>query len=80
MGSVTRRRSRQQSHEARVAAVFEASYRRLVAQLVGVAADRAEAEEAVQEAFARAVGAHRFPARDNVDRFDLPTENQVSAS
>ena len=56
-GIVTGRRIRQESHEAHVAAVFEASYRRLVAQLMGVAGDRTEAEEAVQEAFARAVAA-----------------------
>src|SRR5919107_4930667 len=52
-----RHRSRRESHEEFVAAVFEASYRRLVAQLAGVAGDRTEAEEAVQEAFARAVAA-----------------------
>ena len=45
------------SHEEHVAAVFEGSYRRLVAQLIGVTGDRSEAEEAVQEAFARAVAA-----------------------
>ena len=37
--------------------VYEASYRRLVAQAYAVAADRVEAEDAVQEAFARAVAA-----------------------
>ena len=45
------------AHEELVAAVFQASYRRLVAQLVGITGDRSEAEEAVQEAFARAVAA-----------------------
>jgi RNA polymerase sigma-70 factor (ECF subfamily) len=46
-----------EAHEELVSAVFAASYRRLVAQLIAVAGDRAEAEEAVQEAFARAVAA-----------------------
>jgi RNA polymerase sigma factor (sigma-70 family) len=46
-----------EAHEELVGAVFEASYRRLVAQLIGVTGDRSEAEEAVQEAFARAVAA-----------------------
>jgi RNA polymerase sigma-70 factor (ECF subfamily) len=45
--------------EALVAEAFEASYRRLVAQLYAVTGDRAEAEDAVQEAFARAVAAGR---------------------
>lgn len=35
--------------------VFDASYRRLVVQLYGVTGDLVEAEEVVQEAFARAV-------------------------
>jgi RNA polymerase sigma-70 factor (ECF subfamily) len=45
--------------EALVAEAFEASYRRLVTQLYAVTGDRAEAEDAVQEAFARAVAAGR---------------------
>jgi RNA polymerase sigma factor (sigma-70 family) len=49
--------SKGEAHEQLVAAVFEASYRRLVAQLIGVTGDCSEAEEAVQEAFARAVAA-----------------------
>jgi RNA polymerase sigma-70 factor (ECF subfamily) len=46
-----------------VRAVFEASYRRLVGQLYGVCGDLAEAEEAVAEAFARAVQHERTFAR-----------------
>jgi RNA polymerase sigma-70 factor (sigma-E family) len=46
--------------------VYEASYRRLVAQAYAVAGDRVEAEDAVQEAFARAVAAgDRFRRIDN---------------
>ena len=46
--------------------MYEASYRRLVAQAYAVAADRVEAEDAVQEAFARAVAAgDRFRRLDN---------------
>ena len=46
--------------------VYEASYRRLVAQAYAVAGDRVEAEDAVQEAFARAVAAgQRFRNVDN---------------
>ncbi len=46
--------------------VYEASYRRLVAQAYAVAGDRVEAEDAVQEAFARAVAAGaRFRRVDN---------------
>jgi RNA polymerase sigma-70 factor, ECF subfamily len=46
--------------------VYEASYRRLVAQAYAVAGDRVEAEDAVQEAFARAVAAgDRFRRLDN---------------
>ena len=46
--------------------VYEASYRRLVAQAYAVAGDRVEAEDAVQEAFARAVAAgDRFRRVDN---------------
>lgn len=36
--------------------LYDASYRRLVGQLAAVTGDRAEAEDAVQEAFVRAVG------------------------
>ena len=35
--------------------VYEASYRRLVGQLYGVCGDLGEAEDVVQEAFARAI-------------------------
>ena len=46
--------------------VYEASYRRLVAQAYAVTGDRVEAEDAVQEAFARAVAAgDRFRRVDN---------------
>ena len=46
--------------------VYEASYRRLVAQAYAVAGDRVEAVDAVQEAFARAVAAgDRFRRVDN---------------
>ena len=46
--------------------VYEASYRRLLAQAYAVAGDRVEAEDAVQEAFARAVAAgDRFRRLDN---------------
>jgi RNA polymerase sigma-70 factor (ECF subfamily) len=38
-----------------VGEVFQTSYRRLVTQLYAVTGDRVEAEDAVQEAFARAV-------------------------
>ena len=41
--------------EEMVGEVFRASYRRLVTQLYAVTGDRVEAEDAVQEAFARAV-------------------------
>jgi RNA polymerase sigma-70 factor, ECF subfamily len=51
---------------AYVREIYEASYRRLVAQAYGVAGDRVEAEDAVQEAFARAVAAGaRFRRVDN---------------
>ena len=66
MGRRDEQPSRRTPHEERVAAVFAASYRRLVAQLIGVTGDRSEAEEAVQEAFARAVAAgDRFGRLDN---------------
>ena len=46
--------------------IYEASYRRLVAQAYAVTGDRVEAEDAVQEAFARAVAAgDRFRRVDN---------------
>ncbi len=52
--------------DAYVCEIYEASYRRLVAQAYGVAGDRVEAEDAVQEAFARAVAAgDRFRRVDN---------------
>jgi RNA polymerase sigma factor (sigma-70 family) len=51
---------------AYVREIYEASYRRLVAQAYAVAGDRVEAEDAVQEAFARAVAAGtRFRRVDN---------------
>ena len=50
----------------RVQEVYATSYRRLVGQLTGVTGDPAEAEDAVMEAFARAVNAPRsFLAADN---------------
>ena len=46
--------------------IYEASYRRLVAQAYAVTGDLVEAEDAVQEAFARAVAAgDRFGRLDN---------------
>jgi len=46
--------------------VYEASYRRLVGQLYGVCGDLGEAEEVVQEAFARAIQHERtFRHTDN---------------
>jgi RNA polymerase sigma-70 factor, ECF subfamily len=46
--------------------VYEASYRRLVGQLYGVCGDLAEAEDVVQEAFARAIQhERRFRRTDN---------------
>jgi RNA polymerase sigma-70 factor (sigma-E family) len=52
--------------DAYVRDIYEASYRRLVAQAYAVAGDRVEAEDAVQEAFARAVAAGaRFHRVDN---------------
>ena len=46
--------------------IFEASYRRLVVQLYGVTGDLVDAEDAVQEAFARAVaGGARWRDVDN---------------
>ena len=54
------------SAEDRVQEVFAASYRRLVGQLTGVTGDPVEAEDAVMEAFARAVNSSRsFLAADN---------------
>ena len=50
----------------RVHEVYATSYRRLVAQLTGVTGDPVEAEDAVMEAFARAVNSGRsFLAADN---------------
>jgi RNA polymerase sigma-70 factor (sigma-E family) len=49
-----------------VQGVFDASYRRLVAQMYGICGDLGEAEDAVQEAFVRALaGAGRFRRTDN---------------
>jgi DNA-directed RNA polymerase specialized sigma24 family protein len=46
--------------------VYEASYRRLVGQLYGVCGDLGEAEEVVEEAFARAIQHERkFQRTDN---------------
>ncbi len=46
--------------------VYDASYRRLVAQLFALCGDQAEAEDAVQEAFVKAIGRPRqFAALDN---------------
>ena len=51
---------------AYVREIYEASYRRLVAQAYAVTGDRVEAEDAVQESFARAVAAGtRFRRVDN---------------
>ena len=51
---------------AYVREIYEASYRRLVTQAYAVAGDRVEAEDAVQESFARAVAAgSRFRHLDN---------------
>lgn len=50
----------------RVHEVYATSYRRLVGQLTGVTGDPVEAEDAVMEAFARAVGSgHSFLKADN---------------
>ena len=50
----------------RVHEVYATSYRRLVGQLTGVTGDPVEAEDAVMEAFARAVGSGRsFLEADN---------------
>lgn len=49
-----------------IKACFDASYRRLVGQLYGVCGDLAEAEDAVGEAFARAIARRRsFEQLDN---------------
>jgi len=45
--------------EALVSEIFDASYRRLVTQVYAAIGDRDEAEDAVQEAFAKAVAAGR---------------------
>ena len=51
---------------AYVREIYEASYRRLVTQAYAVAGDHVEAEDAVQESFARAVAAgSRFRHLDN---------------
>ena len=49
----------------RVHEVYATSYRRLVGQLTGVTGDPVEAEDAVMEAFARAVGSGRSSRRPN---------------
>ena len=55
-----------QDGERFVREVYDASYRRLVAQLLAVCGDQAEAEDAVQEAFVKAVShGSRFAALDN---------------
>ena len=52
--------------QAHIREIYEASYRRLVTQMYGITGDRQEAEDAVQEAFARAVAAGgRFRRTDN---------------
>jgi RNA polymerase sigma-70 factor (ECF subfamily) len=46
--------------------VYDASYRRLVVQLLALCGDQAEAEDAVQEAFVKAIGqGSRFERLDN---------------
>jgi RNA polymerase sigma-70 factor (ECF subfamily) len=46
--------------------VYDASYRRLVVQMLAVCADQAEAEDVVQEAFVKAIGqGRRFEQVDN---------------
>jgi len=46
--------------------VYDASYRRLVAQLFALCGDQAEAEDAVREAFVKAIGrARQLAAVDN---------------
>jgi RNA polymerase sigma-70 factor (ECF subfamily) len=52
--------------QAHIREIYEASYRRLVTQMYGITGDRQEAEDSVQEAFARAVAAEgRFRRTDN---------------
>jgi len=54
------------SDEQLVHEVFDASYRRLVVQLLALCGDQAEAEDAVQEAFVKAVSSgSRFARLDN---------------
>lgn len=46
--------------------VYDACYRRLVVQLLAICGDQAEAEDAVQEAFVKAIGrASQFARLDN---------------
>jgi len=59
-------RGRVTSEAEYVAEVYAASYRGLVFQLYGVTGDLSEAEDLVQEAFVRALGAgSRFTGADN---------------
>ncbi len=54
------------TREDYVREVYDASYRRLVVQLVALTGELAEAEDAVQEAFVRAMGRQReFAKLDN---------------
>lgn len=65
----------------RVREVFEASYRRLVGQLYAVCGDLTEAEEAVAEAFARAVQHERaFAHLDNPEAWLRTVAVNVSRS
>ena len=53
-------------HHDAVRHVYDAAYARLVVQLLGVCGDRAEAEDAVQEAFVKAIVlGSRFARLDN---------------
>jgi RNA polymerase sigma-70 factor, ECF subfamily len=61
--------------------VYEASYRRLVGQLYGVCGDLGEAEEVVQEAFARAVQHERkFRRTDNPEAWLRTVAVNISRS
>lgn len=53
--------------------VYNASYRRLVVQMFALSGDQAEAEDAVQEEFVKAVGsAARFGALENPEAWLVP--------